>query len=429
LDTSDPIYAPGKEPSGYLESLKKLEPVFLWDDKGTRPPLETEADWIAAGEIVFTQRVTRYNFTSVTELQNPAWWQHVNPPLHKNGSIAGLIYIIREKGKIEVGSRSCAECHTRILPDGTAIKGAQGNFPGGRETGWRDLNVAPRNFDQIFGVPWIKSDALMQLGQMNGAESAKLQNAIPPGVFPRHGTSLLKPVVAPDLIGVKDRKYLDRTGLQQHRGIVDLMRYGALNQGMDFLSSYGGFIPQGTNFRALPDPATRNRYSDEQLYALALYIYSLKPPPNPNRLDAHAKRGQKIFLKEGCANCHTPPFYTNNKLTPAPGFRIPPGHQAKYDILAVSVGTDPTLAMATRRGTGYYKVPSLQGVWYRGPFEHNGSVATLEDWFDPARLKPDYVPTGFVGYRVASRPVPGHEFGLRLSAKEKSALIAFLKIL
>jgi hypothetical protein len=27
-------------------------------------------------------------------------------------------------------------------------------------------------------------------------------------------------------------------------------------------------------------------------------------------------------------------------------------------------------------------------------FEHNGSVATLEDWFDPKRLDDDYVPTG-----------------------------------
>jgi hypothetical protein len=30
---------------------------------------------------------------------------------------------------------------------------------------------------------------------------------------------------------------------------------------------------------------------------------------------------------------------------------------------------------------------SAKGVWYRGPFEHNVSVATLEDWFDPHCLK------------------------------------------
>jgi hypothetical protein len=33
-----------------------------------------------------------------------------------------------------------------------------------------------------------------------------------------------------DLIGVKDRGYPDRTGLQQHRGIVELMRNATPNQ-------------------------------------------------------------------------------------------------------------------------------------------------------------------------------------------------------
>ena len=65
----------------------------------------------------------------------------------------------------------------------------------------------------------------------------------------------------------------------------------------------------------------------------------------------------------------------------------------------------------------------------RGPFEHNGSVATLEDWFNPARLREDYVPTGFRGYGVKTRAVPGHQFGLKLSPTDKAALIAFLKTL
>ena len=85
--------------------------------------------------------------------------------------------------------------------------------------------------------------------------------------------------------------------------------------------------------------------------------------------------------------------------------------------------------MQPMRGTGYYKVPSLKGVWYRGPFEHNGSVMTLEDWFNPARLREDYVPTGFKGYGAETRAVKGHEFGLYLSATDKRALIAFLRTL
>lgn len=125
---------------------------------------------------------------------------------------------------------------------------------------------------------------------------------------------------------------------------------------------------------------------------------------------------------------HTP-LYTNNHLSPVDGFKVPDGHRQQYNILPVSIGTDSELALKSRRGTGYYKVPSLKGVWYRGPFEHNGSVATLEDWFDPRRLSEHYVPTGFRGYGVKTRAVPGHPFGLDLSRKDRQALIAFLKTL
>ena len=116
----------------------------------------------------------------------------------------------------------------------------------------------------------------------------------------------------------------------------------------------------------LPDPGTQTRYGDDQLYALALYLYALKPPMNPNKFDAAAARGREVFKREGCAGCHMPPLYTNNKLTPADGFKVPQAHCQKYDILPMSVGTNPNLTMKARRGTGYYKVPSLKGVWYRG---------------------------------------------------------------
>jgi hypothetical protein len=258
---------------------------------------------------------------------------------------------------------------------------------------------------------------------------AEMHEAIPPGVLARQRSSILYPPAISDLIGVKDIHYLDRSGLVRHRGIGDLMRYAAMNQGADMLASFGGFIPLGKEYRELPDPATQERYSDEQLYALALYVYSLKPPPNPNTFDPVAARGRKVFEREACTGCHTPPLYTNNKLTPAEGFKVPEDHLKKYDILPISVGTDANLTMKTRRGTGYYKVPSLKGVWYRGPFEHNGSVATLEDWFDSRRLHDDYVPTGFKGYGVKTRAVKGHPFGLDLSHEDKKALIAFLKTL
>ncbi len=241
----------------------------------------------------------------------------------------------------------------------------------------------------------------------------------------RHNSSPFYPPQVPDLIGVRERHYLDRSGL---------MRYAALNQGADLLASYHGFIPADfPNFKKLPDATDPDkdggRYSDEQLYALALYLDSLKPPPNPNRFDARAASGQRVFEREGCAMCHTPPLYTNNKLTLAEGFTRPPDADKKYDILPISVGTDPNLALKTRRGTGYYKVPSLKGVWYRGMFGHSGWWATLEDWFDPRRTRDDYVPSGFKPYGASTYAVKGHSFGLNLSEEDRKALVAFLKTL
>jgi len=273
---------------------------------------------------------------------------------------------------------------------------------------------------------------------MSVEEIAATHAAIPAGVFARQGTSVLSPPHIPDLIGIRARHYLDSTGLQQHRGILDLMRYAALNQGADRLANYDGFVPADIpNFSRLPNPdklsglagQPNDRYSDEQLYALAQYLYSLQPPPNPNKFDAAASQGQKVFEREACGRCHTPPLYTNNKLTLAEGFTAPTGAEKKYDILPISVGTDPNLALRTRRGTGYYKVPSLKGLWYRSMFGHSGWCATLEDWFDPRRTRDDYVPTGFKPYGAKSYAVKGHTFGLNLSEADRKALIAFLKTL
>jgi hypothetical protein len=56
-------------------------------------------------------------------------------------------------------------------------------------------------------------------------------------------------------------------------------------------------------------------------------------------------------------------------------------------------------------------VPSLRGVWYRGRLQHSGAAASLEEWLDP------------------NRTIKGHPFGLKLDARNRAALIAFLKTL
>jgi hypothetical protein len=437
---SYPIYAPGKEPRGYFERLKQLEPEIVFDPA----KLKTEADWIKAGELAFDAPIAydadpNAGIVLLSDVRNPAWYQQVGVRLTNDGVMPYARYVIRKKGTVEVGDLSCGMCHTRVMADGSIIKGAQGNVPFDRAIAFwlrtfplpeqQRLESERDGMQLLFATPWLRPDPLARIGQMSLDELISVEEAIPPGVIARHGSSPFYPVQVPDLIGIRDRRYLDRTGLVRHRDIGDLMRYGALNQGADLLSRNGGFRPVGDTLPEPTDPTMRGRYSDEQLYALARYLYSLTPPPNPNRFDVLAARGQKVFEREGCTGCHTPPLYTNNRLTPAVGFTPPADHTAKFDILNVSVGTDPNLALRTRRGTGYYKVPSLKGVWYRGPFEHNGSVMTLEDWFDPRRLRDDYVPTGFKGYAIETRAVKGHEFGLKLSAEDKRALIAFLKTL
>ena len=60
---------------------------------------------------------------------------------------------------------------------------------------------------------------------------------------------------------------------------------------------------------------------------------------------------------------------------------------------------------------------------------HDGSLTTLEEMFDPARLQDTFVPTGFVPPERKTHAVTGHTFGLKLPPSERAALIAFLKSL
>lgn len=90
----------------------------------------------------------------------------------------------------------------------------------------------------------------------------------PPGVMARHGTGTWSPVQVPHLIGIKSRRYLDRTGLQWHRGPVDMMRYAALNHGLDRLTTYGGLLVSREKDREPPEQVFEQGYGNEKLLAL-----------------------------------------------------------------------------------------------------------------------------------------------------------------
>ena len=210
-----------------------------------------------------------------------------------------------------------------------------------------------------FAAPWIANDIHDSLKTMTEADATALFFSAPPGTFARFNGSPFYITKIPDLIGMKDRKYIDHTATHQQRGPADIMRYAGLVSCCD-TADFG-------SHRMLTDAQRRILYKlpDELAFALVQYLYSLEPPANPNLGDARAAAGKRVFDRERCATCHTAPLYTNNRLTPAVGFTPPRSRPLASDIMSVSVGTDPELALKTRKGAGLYKVSSLKGVWYR----------------------------------------------------------------
>jgi YVTN family beta-propeller protein len=100
--------------------------------------------------------------------------------------------------------------------------------------------------------------------------------------------------------------------------------------------------------------------TDEQVRDLVAYLQTLSPPPSLTEArgttDAEAvKRGRRVFEREKCAKCHTPPSYTS------------PG---TYDV-----------GLRDEAGETHFNPPSLRGVSQGGPYFHDGRAATLEEVF------------------------------------------------
>src|SRR5215470_11143165 len=178
---SYPVYAPGREPAGYEEWLKRQEPETAFDAS----KLKTEEDWIRAGEIVFDAPIFYDALVRAADVKDPLWYEETGARAAKDGSLPYFRYVVREKGKVELGTISCAMCHTRLMPDGTVIKGAQGDFP--LERASVQIKDFPqeraRNFERsFFAAPWVKPDRQAGLDQMSSAQIAEWHVAIPPGV-------------------------------------------------------------------------------------------------------------------------------------------------------------------------------------------------------------------------------------------------------
>ena len=161
-------------------------------------------------------------------------------------------------------------------------------------------------------------------------------------------------------------------------------------------------------------PAQPAISEDTVVKALASYVRSLVSPPtrfdawiegDTGALTAAEERGFRLFTgKAGCMLCHVGWRFTDDRFHDIGLPGNDPGRSAIPD------GTPGRMA---------FKTPSLRDVDRTAPYMHDGSLPTLT-----AVLK--HYTGGFV-----SRPTlaPHINRRLRLSAREKADLIAFLRTL
>ena len=179
------------------------------------------------------------------------------------------------------------------------------------------------------------------------------------------------------------------------------------------------------------------------------------PPRYPFAIDQEAaKRGAKHF-EANCFSCHGGPE-SDKRLYPVSEVGTDP-HRAelftekqaerfnKFLAELEAVGYDPPKEFGVR-STGKYWAATLNGVWARTPYLHNGSVRTMQELLThpDQRAKSfrrgshiyDQRALGYIdegGYvldtSTSGNSNSGHDYGTNLTAAEKRDLIEYLKTL
>lgn len=429
-----PVYHPDREPKGYWQWLQKQKPQPLVDSRRMR----SQKDWIAAGRNAFLMLddpgFRTADPTHIAAARDRANFKGIF--LTREGTILDQVWVVTDRGLMLSGT-ACVGCHVRLEANGNYTLAAPGTpYPEGIEN-IGVVNLLHTLFAMFFPgdtfaeanartyqTPWDPDPRVDAIKDKNDAEIFRLMTGGGFTTFARFNGSPWHMTKIPDLQNIRYSRFIDASATHALRGPGDIARYGALVVGADSMD----FGPH----RVLTSAQRRVHFhfADAILHAISTYLWSLEPPPNPNPPPASlAQQGEAVFAKQGCPQCHPAPNYTSGKLTLARGWTPPPDHPNRQDILPISVGTDPGLALKTRKGTGFYKIPSLRGLWYRPALLHDGSVASLEEMFDPKRLSKDHIPSGWKPPEVDKQAIEGHPFGLGLNTEEKAALLAFLRTL
>lgn len=125
-------------------------------------------------------------------------------------------------------------------------------------------------------------------------------------------------------------------------------------------------------------------------WGLAMWLYDMEEPAPAHSPDpTSVTRGAQIFTQR-CASCHVPSQGYAGDLIPAETLQ----------------GLDDLASRSIDRGTGFYKVPSLVGVGYGGPYLHDSSALTLDALLES-----------------------GHPFGDEIAGDDRADLIHYVNTL
>jgi len=428
---SYPVYAPDREPAGYREKRRHVQPELAFDVS----QLRTDADWVRAGELVFDAPVTITSVEIAGYVSDPAWNREHHVPVAKDGTVPFYRYVIREKGKFELGTLSCGNCHIRVLPDGSVVKGAQGNFPRAQSNAYLMSHSLPALGETAFlagmrailrqitvlrgsGTIWItgqqnvrrRPDCRFRGDACRNSTMSRLKPVLTRGdsrpdwdrrsqVSGPHRPCAASRHRRPDaLLCVHSREHIERFWRLRVAAERAWIRSGRAHERLSALCF--GALPLLASAAAKPQSADRTHcarrghFQTRRLWRVphSALLYKQHPHSRPGVHSAR-RASERIFHH---ANQRRHRFHA--RLANAQGNRILQS--------AVAAGSLVSRPLRAQRLCGHARRLVRPGATSR-------------------RLCPNQ----FQGVGARTRAVKGHEFGLRLVSDEKAALIAFLKTL
>lgn len=208
--------------------------------------------------------------------------------------------------------------------------------------------------------------------------------------------------LTPDVRPQSERFRIETTTL---RGVFAMTRFGS-KRAIRSLEQFNETEENSAYFDgdiSLAERKGARKFTEREQMAMAHFLNIIDFPPAPklgpdgklvHSLATEAEiRGEAVFNKN-CASCHAPPFYTDNL-----------SHDLKVERFYAKVGS--TSMGMPGRAEGPIKTFPLRGIKDSPPYLHDGRLLTIEDSVEFFNIV----------------------LGLKMSAQERSDLVAFLRVL